>query len=164
MINYATELLARHQTQSAAEAKDQGELYWERGDNILQCHYGSSTGGFSLHPHHPEQRRPSSPAHDEETEAQRGPLTSRGTAGKESWASNVTLSGPGQVAQLVRTLSCTPKGCGFDSQSGHIPGLWIRTPAGGYLEAINQWFSHTDVSLPLSLPSSLSKINNHILE
>ena len=30
---------------------------------------------------------------------------------------------PGQVAQLAEMLSHTPKGCRFDSWSGHIPRL-----------------------------------------
>ena len=37
-------------------------------------------------------------------------------------------------------------GTPIDSQSGHIPGLGARSPAGGVQEA-----SHIDVSLPLSL-------------
>ena len=32
---------------------------------------------------------------------------------------------PGWVAQLVGALSHTPKGCGFDPQSGHMPRLQV---------------------------------------
>ena len=38
--------------------------------------------------------------------------------------------------------SCKPKGCRFDSQSGHMPGLRVWSPVR----------THTDVSLPLFLP------------
>lgn len=94
-INYTTELSAKHQTQSAAEAQDQAELHSEGGNNILQVHYGWSTGGVLLNLHSPVPGRPSSPAHGEETETQRSPLTSNHTTGRQqSWASNVTLSDP----------------------------------------------------------------------
>ena len=42
----------------------------------------------------------------------------------------------GQVAQLVG-LSCTPKGSGFDSHSGHIPRLQVQSPSGNVQEATN---------------------------
>ena len=42
------------------------------------------------------------------------------------------------------SAACESKGRWFDSQSGHMPGLWARSPVGQ---------PHTDVSLPLSLPS-----------
>ena len=31
------------------------------------------------------------------------------------------------MAQSVGASSYTPKGCGFNPQSGHIPGLWVRS-------------------------------------
>ena len=33
--------------------------------------------------------------------------------------------GLGKVAQLVGASSHTPKDCGFNSQSGYIPRLWV---------------------------------------
>ena len=56
-------------------------------------------------------------------------------------------------------LACEPKGCPFDSQSGHMPGLWARSPVRGMWEATD-WctFLYIDASLPLFLPLSL-KIN-----
>ena len=45
------------------------------------------------------------------------------------------------------------KGHQFNSQSGDMPGLWARSPVGGARERQ----PHIDVSLPFSLPSSLSK-------
>ena len=39
-------------------------------------------------------------------------------------------AGPGRVALLVGASTRTPKGCGFNSWSRHIPGLWARSPVG----------------------------------
>ena len=70
---------------------------------------------------------------------------------------------PGQGAQLVGALPHTPKGCVLDPWSGHIPRLWVwslvRAHVGG-----NQLMLlfHVNISLSPS-PSSLSKINKHIL-
>ena len=44
-----------------------------------------------------------------------------------------------------------PKGCWFDSLSGHMPGLRVRSPAGGMQEAANWCFSHTLMFLFLFL-------------
>ena len=41
------------------------------------------------------------------------------------------------VPQLVEA-SCTPKVCGFDPQSGHIPRLWDRSLVGACTRG-NQW-------------------------
>ena len=42
--------------------------------------------------------------------------------------------------------ACKPKGCQFDSQSGHMPGLWARSPVRAH-----EWQPHIDVSfLPFS--------------
>ena len=73
---------------------------------------------------------------------------------KQTWA----LAG---VAQLVEALSHTPKGCGFDSRSGHMPRLGAQSPIGVRMRGHQSMFlSHTDMSL--SLPSSLSNsINNN---
>ena len=60
------------------------------------------------------------------------------------------------VAQWIEYQSANQMGHQFDSQSGHIPGLWTRSPAGGVREATtHRCFSP---SLFLSLPLSL-KIN-----
>ena len=55
---------------------------------------------------------------------------------------------PGRVAQLVGESSCTPKGCRFDSQSGHLR------------EATGQFLSHIGDSICLSVclsPKSIIK-------
>ena len=66
-------------------------------------------------------------------------------------------------------LACEPKGCWFDSQSGHMPGLWARSLVGGMQEATDGCFSRTLMFFYLFLPpfSSLkinkifkNKINN----
>ena len=35
--------------------------------------------------------------------------------------------------------ACEPQGCQFDSQSGHTPGLLVRSPVGGAQEANTNW-------------------------
>ena len=44
-------------------------------------------------------------------------------------------------------LACELKGHWFDSQSGHMPGLWARFLVGGSREATSRCFSHTSVFL-----------------
>ena len=61
-------------------------------------------------------------------------------------------------------LSHKPKSHGFDSQSGHMSGLRVQSLVGVCSGGNTSMFlSHTDVSLPLSFPSPLSKINKHVL-
>ena len=35
------------------------------------------------------------------------------------------------VAQWIECWPAEARGCWFDSQSGHMPGLWARSPVGG---------------------------------
>ena len=65
-------------------------------------------------------------------------------------------------------LACEPKGCWFDFQSGHMPGLQARSPVGGAWEATTHWCfpSSLSPSLPLCLKINKIKIfnkkaNNH---
>ena len=46
---------------------------------------------------------------------------------KVNYVTSLALAG---IAQLVGTSSCKPKGCGFDSQSGHMPRLWVWSLVG----------------------------------
>ena len=71
------------------------------------------------------------------------------------------------VAPLVGASACKPKSCGFSSWSGHIPGLWVRSPLRVYMGGNQSMFlSHIDVSLSsslsltLSLPLSLKAMKN----
>ena len=50
-------------------------------------------------------------------------------------------------------LDCEPKGCWFDSQSGHMPGL---QPRSGPQLGVHKRQPHIDVSLPLFLSPSPS--------
>ena len=56
-----------------------------------------------------------------------------------------------------------PRGHWFNSWSGHMPGLWARSPVGGMQVATSQCFSLTSVflSLSFSLPP-LSHKNKYI--
>ena len=62
---------------------------------------------------------------------------------------------PGWCGSVDWALACESKGHRFDSQSGHMPGLWARSPVEGIQEATTHW------SLPLSFPSPLSKNNKY---
>ena len=56
------------------------------------------------------------------------------------------------MVQLVGASPHTPKGCGFDSQSGHIPRLWVLPPVRVHMEGNRPMFlSHINVDLFLSL-------------
>ena len=60
------------------------------------------------------------------------------------------------MAHLVGALSYKLKGCGFNSQSGHMPGLRARSLVGAHARGDRLMFlSHIDVSLPLFLLSPL---------
>ena len=60
-----------------------------------------------------------------------------------------TYFAPAGVAQWIGASFCIPKGWGFDSWSGHLPRLQVRSPIGNQL----MFLSYIDVSL--SLPRSL---------
>ena len=64
-----------------------------------------------------------------------------------------TQDGPGWCGSMDWAPACEPKGCWFDSRSGHIPGLQATSPVGGTQKATTHW----PFSLP-HLPLSL-KIN-----
>ena len=44
-----------------------------------------------------------------------------------------------------------PKGNLFDSQTGHMPGLWAGSPVGGLQKATTRWCFSLSSSLSLSL-------------
>ena len=69
---------------------------------------------------------------------------------------------PGRGAQVVGASSPTPNDCGFDPQSGHLPGLQVQSLVGTIWKATDRCFSLTSMSLFLS-SSSISNINEHIL-
>ena len=68
------------------------------------------------------------------------------------WPTNYTSS-PGWCGSVDWAATCEPKSCQFDSQSGHMPGLWATSPVGAMWDATTYWCfspSHS-LSLPLSL-------------
>ena len=70
------------------------------------------------------------------------------------------LHGSGWYGSVDWVLACEPKGRWFDSQSGHMPGLWARSPVGGMQEATTHGcFSPSlSLSLPFSIKEELNKI------
>ena len=58
---------------------------------------------------------------------------------------------PGWCGSVDWVLACEPKGHWFDSQSGHMPGLRARSPAGGVREATIHWWLSPSHSPSLSL-------------
>ena len=66
------------------------------------------------------------------------------------------------MAPLVAPSLRRPKGRGFSSLSGHIPGVWVRSQAECVQEATHRCFSFTSMFSSISLPPflSLSKIKN----
>ena len=58
---------------------------------------------------------------------------------------------PNWCGSLDWAAACKLKGLRFDSRSGHMPGLWTRSPVGRL-----QRQPHMDVSLPLFLPAGSS--------
>ena len=76
------------------------------------------------------------------------------TPGRAKCSLYMTLLSPGWCSSVGWTQACEEKGCKFDSQSGHMPGLWARSPVGGHMRG-----NHTLMFLPLSFsfPSLLSK-------
>ena len=67
-----------------------------------------------------------------------------------AYVENTVICG-GWVAQLVGASAHTPKGCRFDSQSVHVPGLQVHSQAGCVQEATDQCFSFTLMCFSLSL-------------
>ena len=65
-------------------------------------------------------------------------------------SSELVLAG---VAQWIEYQpACEPKGRQINSQSGHMPGLWARSPVEGIWEATNQCISHRLMFLSFSIP------------
>ena len=62
------------------------------------------------------------------------------------------------VAQLVRVSSHKLKAYGFNSRSEYIPRLLVQPPVG----ATTRGNGLMGLSLSLSLPSPLSKVNKHV--
>ena len=68
-----------------------------------------------------------------------------------SFLNNVLLFMPGWCDSVDWVLTCEPKGHWFDSQSGHMPGLWARSPVGGTREATTHWCFSPSFSFPSPL-------------
>ena len=64
-------------------------------------------------------------------------------------------AGPGWCGSADWVPACKLKGCRFDSQSGHIPRLWVLSAVRAHTEATDCCFSLTSMFLSLSLSLSL---------
>ena len=74
------------------------------------------------------------------------------------------VSSPVWCGSVDWMLACEPKSCHFYSQSGHMPGLWARSPVRGMREATDWCIPSTSMflSLSFSLPFPLSKTKENI--
>ena len=63
-----------------------------------------------------------------------------------------TMFSPGQCGSVDWALACEPKGRWFNSWSGHMPALQVRSPVGARARD-----NHTLMFLSLSSPTPLSK-------
>ena len=71
----------------------------------------------------------------------------------ESWES------PGWYGSVDWVPVCEPNGCQFNSQSGHMPGLWARSPVGDAQEATTHWCFSPSLSPSLPLSLKINKLN-----
>ena len=55
---------------------------------------------------------------------------------------------PGWCSSVDWAWACEPKGCWFNSQLGHMPGLWARSPVGNTWETTTQWYFFPSFFLP----------------
>ena len=63
------------------------------------------------------------------------------------------LGSPGWHGSVGWVLSHKAKGCWFDSQLGHMPGLWAWSLVGMYVRGNQLMFlSYIDIALHLCLP------------
>ena len=72
---------------------------------------------------------------------------------------------PGQCGSVGWSVIPEAKSHGFDFWSGHMLRLWVWSLLGYIWEAIDRCFSLSlmFLSLSLSIPTPLSKINKHVL-
>lgn len=71
-----------------------------------------------------------------------------------------TEKSPGSVAPLAEAWSHTPKGCGFNFQSGHLPGLRVPSSVGALMRGNESMFLfHICVFFSLSPIFSLKSMS-----
>ena len=65
---------------------------------------------------------------------------------------------PGWCGSVDWESDCEVKGHWFDAQSGHMPGLWARSPVMGVWEAATQWCFSPSLSPSLLFCLEINKI------
>ena len=69
------------------------------------------------------------------------------------------MLGPSWCGSVDWASACEPKGCWFDSQSGHMPVLRARSPVGGAQEATTHWCFSPLLSFSCPLSLKINKYN-----
>ena len=65
---------------------------------------------------------------------------------------------PGWCSSVNWAQAWDPEGRSFNSRSGHMPGLWARSPVGGVWEATTHWYFSPSLSPSLPLTLKINKI------
>ena len=66
---------------------------------------------------------------------------------------------PGWCSSVDWVPACKPQGHWFNSQSGHMPGLWARSPVARAQGAATHWCFSPSLSLCLPLSLRINKSN-----
>ena len=70
---------------------------------------------------------------------------------------NINIFSPGWCGSEDWVLACKTKGRLLNSHSGHMPGLWSRSTAGGAREATTHWSYSPPLSPSLLLSRKINK-------
>ena len=64
---------------------------------------------------------------------------------------------PGWCGSMDSVAACEPKGHQFDSQLGHMPRMWDRSPVGSPQEATTHWCFSPSLSPSIPLSKKVNK-------
>ena len=77
--------------------------------------------------------------------------------GNKGMNGKLFLSRPGWCGSVDWVLACEPKGCWFNSWSGHMPALQARSTSGGVQRISRLMFLSLSFSSPLPLYLNINK-------